>query len=156
MTQFSFERFIYLPQQDAIMRQHFGSEIPYLGDLIKTTSLMFINAHFSLSGPRPNSPEVIELGGIHIRDPPKPLDSELQRILDSAEHGVIYVSWGSIIQAATLPEDKRDTLLRAFGSLKQTVLWKFENISLENRPENLVIRKWLPQQEILGETGEVA
>lgn len=43
-------------------------------ELKKHTSLMFVNQHYSLSGSRPLSPAVIELGGIHI-GPAKPIES---------------------------------------------------------------------------------
>lgn len=35
--------------------------------------MMFVNQHYSLSGSKPLSPAVIELGGVHIRDA-KPID----------------------------------------------------------------------------------
>jgi len=39
--------------------------------------------------------------------------------------------------------------LKVFGSLKQRVLWKFEDESIGKLPENIMIRKWLPQADIL-------
>lgn len=39
--------------------------------------------------------------------------------------------------------------LETFKGLKQRVLWKFENESLSNVPSNVIIRKWLPQNDIL-------
>lgn len=62
---------------------------------------------------------------------------------------MIYVSWGSMIRSESLPTEKRDALLKAFGSLKQTVLWKWENDTLPNKPSNVVVRKWMPQKEII-------
>lgn len=41
--------------------------MPEVSELAKETSLMFVNQHFSLSGAKPLSPSVIELGGIHIQ-----------------------------------------------------------------------------------------
>lgn len=59
---------------DKILKEVFGDKIPSVTDLRKKTSLMFVNSHYSLSGVRPLSPSVIELGGIHIKEP-KPLQS---------------------------------------------------------------------------------
>lgn len=56
-----------------LMRKYIGDDVPDIKDLQKRTSLMFVNQHYSLSGPKPLSPQVIELGGIHIKEP-KPLD----------------------------------------------------------------------------------
>lgn len=59
---------------DSILRQYLKDDnMPYISDLTRTTSMMFVNTHYSLSGAKPNSPAVIELGGIHIKEP-KPLN----------------------------------------------------------------------------------
>ncbi len=54
-----------------------------------------------------------------------------------------------MIRAETLPEAKREGLLKAFSSFKQTILWKWENETLPNQPSNVHIFKWMPQREIL-------
>lgn len=131
------------------MRKYLKDDnMPYLGDLVKETSVMFVNTHYSLTGPKPMPPTIVEIGGIHIKEP-QPLDNELQEFLDSAVDGVIYVSWGSLIRAETLPEDKRNALLTTFRSFKQKVLWKWEGDTLPNQPKNLFFRKWMPQRDIL-------
>lgn len=53
-----------------------------------------------------------------------------------------------MVKADTMPKEKLNNLLRAFGSLKQKVLWKLES-ELNNLPGNIFIEKWLQQQEIL-------
>ncbi|XP_055635695.1 UDP-glycosyltransferase UGT5-like [Toxorhynchites rutilus septentrionalis] len=133
---------------NAIIRKHLGNNIPDIKDLQKRTSMMFVNQHHSLSGPKPLSPAVVEIGGIHIQEF-KELDPTLKQLLDTADHGVIYISWGSMIRSDSLPEEKRNALLAALGSFKQRVIWKWENETLPNQPSNVFIRKWLPQREIL-------
>lgn len=39
--------------------------------------------------------------------------------------------------------------VETFSKLKQNVIWKFEDESLENIPPNVLIRKWMPQSDIL-------
>lgn len=142
-------RHITMSKTDNIIQRHFKNEgIPPISELVKQTSLMFVNSHYSLSGSRPNAPTVVELGGIHIKKE-QPLDRELKALLDSATDGVIYVSWGSMIRAETLPIEKRNSLLKAFGSFKQKVLWKWENETLPDQPKNVYIQKWMPQRDIL-------
>lgn len=122
--------------------------MPSVGELVKNTSLFFVNQHFSMSGAKPLSPAVIELGGIHIQKS-KPLSPDLQKFLDNAEHGVVFISWGSMIRADSLPAAKRDAILKAVKRLKQKVIWKWENETLANMPENMLISKWLPQRDVL-------
>ena len=141
-----------MKETEKITRKYIRDEnLPHLSELIKETSMVFVNTHFSLEGPTPNPPTIVELGGIHITNEVKPLDPELKAVLDAATDGVIYVSWGSMIRSATLPDAKRINLLKAFGSFKQKVLWKWENETLPNQPGNVHIRKWMPQREILCE-----
>lgn len=46
--------------------------MPSVDELVANTSLLFVNTHYSLSGSKPQSPALIEVGGIHIQEP-KPL-----------------------------------------------------------------------------------
>lgn len=48
--------------------------MPYISDIVKNTSLMFVNTHYTLSGPKPLSPSVVEIGGVHMQSL-KTLDS---------------------------------------------------------------------------------
>jgi hypothetical protein len=57
-----------------------------------------------------------------------------------------------MIQAETMPDDKRDALLQAFSELPQHILWKWEADSLPGQPKNVRTEKWCPQNDILGKT----
>lgn len=51
--------------------------------------------------------------------------------------------------SSKLPKEKIDAFLNVLGKLKQRVIWKFEDESYEV-PSNVLIKKWLPQSDILG------
>lgn len=55
---------------------------------------------------------------------------------------------GSQLKSKDMPTEKKKALLSVFKKLRQKVLWKFEE-DLPEKPENVIIRKWLPQQDIL-------
>nr|CAD7463409.1 unnamed protein product [Timema tahoe] len=122
--------------------------LPYVDDLVKRTSLVFLNNHFSYSFPRPYVTNIVEVGGLHIK-PAKKLPQDLQKFMDDAKEGVVYFSLGSNLQSSDLPEYKREAFLKAFSKLKQKVLWKFEADILPGQPANVRIQKWLPQSDIL-------
>lgn len=67
----------------------------------------------------------------------------------ASTEGVIYFSFGSCIRSIDMPEDKLNAFIETFRSLKQKVLWKFENETIKDLPPNVMIRKWLPQNDIL-------
>jgi len=76
----------------------------------------------------------------------------LRLFMESAaakEHGVIFVSFGSVLKAKEMAESKRKQLVAAFGRLKQQVIWKWETEEMKDAPANLKLSKWLPQQDIL-------
>lgn len=128
-----------------------------------THSIRFINSF--------KMPSMVYIGGAHVK-PSKPLSADLQVYLDEANHGAIYFSLGSAVNASKLPADSLDMFLGknliwksmvflqqisffsdTFRQLKQRVIWKLESVpdndAFKNLPENVLIRKWLPQMDIL-------
>ncbi|KAK7870747.1 hypothetical protein R5R35_009897 [Gryllus longicercus] len=135
-------------QNYQIAKKYFGDDLPPLSEIAKNTSAFFINTHFTLNQVRPYTPNVIEVGGIHI-EPPGKMSKELQTFLDGAKEGVVYFSLGSTARGATLPAEKRDAFIEAFKGLPQKVLWKWEEDSIPNKPVNVMISKWVPQTAVL-------
>ncbi|KAF2889863.1 hypothetical protein ILUMI_16310, partial [Ignelater luminosus] len=73
---------------------------------------------------------------------------DLQQQLDKAKDGFIYFSLGSNIKSERLSENTRKILLETFSELPYLVLWKFEEENLPGKPDNVMISKWFPQQDI--------
>lgn len=69
--------------------------------------------------------------------------------MDDAVDGVIYFSFGSNIKMSMLPEHDVKVFVNSFKKLSQIVLWKWENGTIDNLPDNVYIDKWFPQQFIL-------
>ena len=65
--------YYYLPGQDATMRKHFNDsdDLPSVSAIEYTTSLVLLNHHFSISYPRPLMPNMVQIGGMHVRPPKK-------------------------------------------------------------------------------------
>ncbi|XP_063234826.1 UDP-glycosyltransferase UGT5-like [Bacillus rossius redtenbacheri] len=140
----------FIPAQDAIMKKHFANvpNLPSVADIACNGSLLLLNRHFSYSYPIPKVPNLIEVGGMHIK-PPKKLPQDMKKFLDDSKDGVVYFSMGSNLQSAEMSVPKREALLKAFAKLKQRVLWKFEE-NLPGAPNNVKISNWFPQSDILG------
>lgn len=69
--------------------------------------------------------------------------------MDTASHGVILFALGTNIKSSDFTPEKKEAVINTFRKLKQTILWKFET-NITNLPENVIVRKWLPQMDILG------
>jgi glucuronosyltransferase len=80
----------------------------------------------------------------------KVFPQDVKKFIDDATDGAIYISMGSNLKSSEMPEDKRQAFLEAISKLKQRVLWKWETDSLQGQPKNVMINKWLPQSDILG------
>lgn len=74
-------------------------------------------------------------------------------VMGSGESGFIYVSMGSSVKAAKMPEHLRKLFIRTFAQIPYRVIWKYDgSISeMKDLPPNVKIGTWLPQQDILGE-----
>ncbi|XP_017033157.1 UDP-glycosyltransferase UGT5 [Drosophila kikkawai] len=142
----------YFPKMDAVTREFFGSvlaEVPKVKDMERQISVMLLNSHAPLTTARPTVDAMVPVGGMHLY-PPKALPQDMQTFLDGAgEAGAIYFSLGSNVQSKDMPPEMMRLFLRVFGSLQQRVLWKFEDESIGQLPENVMVRKWLPQADIL-------
>lgn len=65
MTRF----FYFLPKQQALLEKYFGvyAPLPSISELHSSTSLLLLNHHFSISYPRPLMPNVVQVGGMHLK-----------------------------------------------------------------------------------------
>ncbi|XP_068907170.1 UDP-glycosyltransferase UGT5-like [Tenebrio molitor] len=135
------------PKMEKIKQKFFG-DIRRTEVLAKDVSLVIVNSNLALQNVKPLVPAFIDISGIHIK-PKKPLPNDLQKYLDSAKEGVIYFSLGSNVKSELLPKEQIDKFMNVFAKLPYKVLWKFENEHLPNKPKNVEIKKWLPQQDLL-------
>ena len=94
------------------------------------------------------------LAGFMSCTPAKPLPEDLETFIQESEHGVIFVSFGSVLQASKMPEHKRKMMLNVFAGLKQKVIWKWE-VPMPDAPENVLISSWLPQTSLLAHSNVV-
>lgn len=136
----------------AIVEEAFGPGVPALREIARNTSAVLVNTHFTLHGFKPDVPNVVEVGGLHISPSSKPLPDDIRKFLDDGREGVLYFSLGSMIKASSMPRDKLDAVVNVIGSIPRRVVWKWETDELPNRPSNLLVRKWLPQAAILSES----
>lgn len=61
--------FHVLPNADRIAKAVAGNEIPYLGEVERNVSLLFLNVNPILHTVRPNVPAVVHLGRMHLKKP---------------------------------------------------------------------------------------
>lgn len=131
---------------------NFPSKKGYLSydDAMRNVSLVLLNTHFTQTVPRPYLTNMVEVGGIQINEKPEPLPEDLQKFLDGAGNdGAIFISFGSNLRSSNMRLDKLEAILSMIRGLRQRVVWKWDQDEMPNRPSNVFIGKWLPQDSIL-------
>nr|AEW43135.1 UDP-glycosyltransferase UGT42B2 [Helicoverpa armigera] len=129
------------------LAQYFD-DIPPLEELGREIKFLLLYHNFILTGSRLFPSNVIEVGGFHVVDA-KPLTGDLKKFVEEAEHGVIYISFGSIVKASTMPAEKVQEVLNVMKRLPQRFVWKWEDKTLMVDKDKLYTNSWLPQVDIL-------
>lgn len=76
---------------------------------------------------------------------------DLKRFIESSEYGCVYFSLGTNVVLKTLNDGTLKTIINALALLPYNVLLKSDIDDMLGIPNNVLIRKWFPQQDILGE-----
>ncbi|XP_012265947.2 UDP-glycosyltransferase UGT5-like [Athalia rosae] len=141
----------YMPRQQALAVKYLGDsgvEIPDLGEIERQADFILVNSHPAFSTPKPYMPNMKDVAGMHLK-PVKPLPADLKEYLDSSKTGVVLFSLGSAMQSVKMPENVLRVLKKSFERLPFDVLWKWENDTMADKPKNVRIGKWLPQNDLL-------
>lgn len=132
---------------DKLLKENFGPDTPYINDIIYNTSMVFVNGHFTLDGPRPLVPNMVEIGGVHIKEP-RPISKDILKFIEDSPNGVMFFTFGSMIRISTLPKHVLQIFKDTFSKLPIRVLWKYEE-EMPDKPDNVFLSKWMPQRDIL-------
>ncbi|KPJ20033.1 UDP-glucuronosyltransferase 2B13 [Papilio machaon] len=129
------------------LAQYFD-DIPPLEELGRNIKFQLVYSYFVHFGSSLYPQNVIEVGGYHVQKPKK-LPDDIRKFIEESQHGVIYISFGSMLRSATTPREKIETIISALRELPQRFIWKWEEDSLPGNPSNIYLSKWLPQNDIL-------
>ncbi|XP_053951922.1 UDP-glycosyltransferase UGT5-like isoform X4 [Anastrepha ludens] len=146
---FAIDNFMEAPLQEFYNYNFPPDRYPPLDEVRKNVSLVFVNHHFSQGPIRPNVPNLIEIGGIQIKEKPDPLPADIGKVLDEAKEGVIYFSLGTNIQSTHLTEEKAKIMFNVISKLPYKVLWKWGDSDRPGQSNNIIYKDWLPQDDIL-------
>lgn len=147
-------KYKYQPIDEETLAEYFD-DIPPLDYLAREMKLLLLYHNFVLYGSNLLPSNVIEVGGYHVAKPQE-LPQDLKRFIEESEHGVIYISFGSMLRASSTPRDKLEAIIGALSELPQRVIWKWDEASLPGNPKNILLSKWLPQNDILAHTKVLA
>lgn len=61
------------------------------------------------------------------------------------------MSFGSLVRSSSLPKPIIGAFMSVFSKISQTVVFKYEE-ELPDVPPNVLVRKWIPQRDMIGKT----
>ncbi|RZF47912.1 hypothetical protein LSTR_LSTR008716 [Laodelphax striatellus] len=139
------------PLQEIFIKKYFGNVKRTAYELERSISLMIITSDLASSYPKPVHPNTVYVGPTHVEKNVPPLPQDIEKWMNESEEGIIYFSLGSNMKGTSVPAEKRNAFIRAFSMFPRVrVLWKWESDEkLPGQPDNVLVKKWLPQQAIL-------
>ena len=142
--------FYLRPKSHQLLAELFPDDktTPSMDSMAKTSALLVTHSSpFLGHGLQPRMPQTVH-SGLMGCTPAEPLKDDLKTFVEEAEHGVVFVSFGSVIMPSMMPESKRQALVSVFSKLKQRVIWKWDK-DMPDAPPNVKISSWLPQTSLL-------
>jgi glucuronosyltransferase len=61
--------FFFAPECEKVYRHYLGEDTPSLLEIEWNVSMIFSNSFYGVTSPRPMTPDIVEVGGIHCREP---------------------------------------------------------------------------------------
>lgn len=134
------------------IEKYFGNDIPDLEVLIRKTSLALVNSNPLIDFAESLPPNVIEVGGLQLREPQK-LEKDVDEFLSAGKKGAVLMSLGTNMRSDRLGEERIEAFIKAFEAFPDyNFLWKFETPDKlsDKLPSNVKIMNWVKQNDILG------
>ncbi|XP_035794379.1 UDP-glucuronosyltransferase 2B1-like [Anopheles albimanus] len=150
LTDLIYRNYVSNPRIDRMMRDYFPyPDLPYAPELHQRSKLMLVNAHYSIDFPETAPPNLIAVGGLQIKDP-APLPQDLEQFMNASRKGAVLFSLGTNVRSDQLGPERQRMIIEALRQLPDYhFLWKFETELDIPLPKNVIIRPWLPQNDIL-------
>ncbi|XP_033107390.1 2-hydroxyacylsphingosine 1-beta-galactosyltransferase-like [Anneissia japonica] len=119
-------------------------------NLFSSVDIWFgVNCHPAIEFPRPVTIDMLCTRGMLSTPSNQILDIQLLSFVQSARHGVVLISMGSLVNMSS--GDLLETLAAAFSRLPYSVVWKYNSKFPPMRlGNNTKLMNWIPQNDLLG------
>ncbi|XP_054287597.1 UDP-glycosyltransferase UGT5-like [Macrosteles quadrilineatus] len=139
----------HLPNHQKIINKYYPGDAPCVQQLVTNVSLYFTNSHPGVEYTQPYTPNIVPVAGITLTEDRSPLPQDIQKFMDGAKEGVIYFSFGTVVPLHLFPKEVLEKFTNVFKKMKQRVIWKIELDNIPNLPNNVMLKKWVPQPGVL-------
>ncbi|XP_073846741.1 UDP-glycosyltransferase family 317 member A1 [Musca autumnalis] len=150
-------------RREAFIADHYGNQekvikkylpqlqgnLPSIVELQGNLALLLVNDYYPLAIPKPLIPNIIPVGGLHIRAP-RELPWHVRRFLDEARSSVVYINLGDEQLCSEIPKERLEVLMHVFHKREERFLWTCHDVKkLDGLPKNVMLNHLVPQTDIL-------
>lgn len=144
----------FIPIQQRMLERIFphATNWPTIDAIRRSVALVLLDTHVTFAPTRPYTPNMIEVGGMHINQEHESLSPKVRKFLDEATNGAIVLSLGSNVLLSKLPEVEREAILNAFSAYpKIRFLIKCDDpVVIPSHAEaDVLVEPWLTQKAVL-------
>lgn len=171
--------FYYLSKIDKMIRDKLdvGPEMPAIDKIASNVSLVLYTGDAIIEYPRAMPPNHINVAGLHLKEFKKPIPKvsrcskiahfnicsiglisklliaifqEIESFIGRGEDGFVYISFGSLVNSHRMPNHIKQRffdVIKSFPRLR--FLWKWNGEMEKEIPQNLMLGKWFPQNDLL-------
>uniref|UniRef100_A0A1I7T4B3 glucuronosyltransferase n=1 Tax=Caenorhabditis tropicalis TaxID=1561998 RepID=A0A1I7T4B3_9PELO len=137
------------PRIDAIYQKHYPGVFTHF-EIERNASINFVNTPPIFDFSRPYMPRVNFIGAIQCRKA-RELSKEFTDRISAYPDGFVVLSTGFTAQWKKSPEHIRQAYIDTFKALPNLLfIWQFDSELPSNAPSNLIVKHWLPLQDLLG------
>lgn len=139
-----------MPAIDNQMKKLFGTNSPSADDLDKLHTIMLVNSNPAIDFAESLPPNIIQVGGMQIKEA-KPLPKDINDFIMKGKKGAVVMGLGTNMRSDEIGPVAINSIIESFRQLPDyNFIWKFETKEmLKNIPSNLLVKDWLPQNDIL-------
>lgn len=145
---------IAIPSEQKLYEELFpnAKNMPTIEEMRRNVSLVLLNTHVTFGTPRPYAPNMIEVGGLHIKQTIEPLPQNIQKFLDEAKNGAIYFSLGTNLRFSKVTKEQMNAIAGAFKEYPniRILIKSDESIVIpSHKSSDVLIAPWFPQESVL-------
>ncbi|XP_059808864.1 UDP-glucuronosyltransferase 2A1-like [Hypanus sabinus] len=147
IIQIIFSNYLIQPIYEKRCHQFLGPDTDIMTILLRA-DVWLMRVDFVFEFPRPTMPNIVYIGGFQCK-PARPLAAEFEEFVQSSEkHGLIVMSLGTFV--GFLPMKFTMEIAEAFAQVPQKVIWRYDGEIPPNVGNNILLTKWIPQNDLLG------
>ncbi|XP_055623109.1 uncharacterized protein LOC129766561 [Toxorhynchites rutilus septentrionalis] len=148
-----YRKWVFQPRIQKIANEAFNTNLPSLAQLETHSQIVLVNSNPIFEQVETLPQNVIPVGGLQIVEPQKLSQNnpEIEEFINASAKGTVLFAMGTNFKSEMFTRQHQIMFIEAFAQFTgYNFIWKFDGTTLPiHESSNLMIRPWLPQNDIL-------